>query len=483
MDSRTQLGKSLAFCCIFLMIGISANAAKRHNKALTPAVAAPVSATAGYDKLDVAYSQFSAEFYSGLAHSGRQIGYKSIESLDAAVQDLLRQDQSVNAVATIVHNSKLLSQHIDNPKIISIITVLLNQNELATATKLHKQIKEDSGKALQANVAYLFAHYYFLRNSWDKTLASLEGITGDLPQAKYHHALLMQGIALQKLKQHRAALVLYEKIPATSPYYLSARVNMAVADIRQDWWTDAHIIINNLLANPRIRQQYDEADRLYTILGYSFLQQSYYRDARNAFRSVGIKGPSTNQALLGIALAAANQEDYIGALNGVRILKQNQALDLPVDEAYLLMPYFYERLHQHSTASAGYSEAMQYYENRINAINSAKQLPTADFIKKLSFMTDGTLSLQFNIIDVSDKVPPAFIANFHLLQQLQPFVAGSDSAKQQQHFNQLQASYQQALHEVVNSALNERIAFLTDYMNQSRYGIARLLDKNETAQK
>lgn len=483
MVSCTQLGKSLAFCCIFLLAGTPADAARRHNKAAAPAAAAPVSATDGYDKLDTAYSRFSADFYSNLAHSGKQISYKSMERLSDAVQDLLRQDQSVSAVATIVHNTKLLSQHIDNPKIIDIMTVLLNQNELATATRLNNQIKEESGKALQANVAYLFAHYYFLRNNWNKTLASLEGITGDLPQLKYHHALLMQGIALQKLKQHRAALLLYEKIPATSPYYLSARVNMAVADIRQDWWTDAHIVINGLLARPDIRQQFDEADRLYTILGYSFLQQSYYRDARNAFRNVGLKGPYTNQALLGIALAAANQEDYIGALNGVRILKQNQSLDLPVDEAYLLMPYFYERLHQHSTASAGYSEAMQYYENRISAINSAKQLATADFVKKMSFMTDGTLSLQFNIIDLGDRVPPAFTADFQQLQRLQSFVAESASTKLQQHFTEVQTAYQHALHDVANSALNERIAFLTDYMNQSRYGIARLLDKNETAQK
>ncbi len=478
----TNFSKSVVFCCVLLAIGTSAAAAKRSSKvakAAKPAVTATTTATSVYDQLDSDFQQFSSPFYTELANSPKLISYKSMDRLDAAIQMSLQDNDPMAAVATLIHHYKLISRNIDNPKIINFISLLLDNNELVTAEKLRAQIQEDGSKALQANISYLFANFYFQRNNWTKTIASLDGITGDLPQQRFHHALLIQGISLQKLKKHRLALAVYEKIPATSPYYDSARLNMAVADIRQDWWTDAHIVINQLLSLPRVRQQYDEADRLNTVMGYSFLQQAYYRDARNAFRNVGLKGSYTNQALLGIALSAANQEDYIGALNAVRILKEYKSLDLPVDESYLLMPYFYERLQQHSTATAGYNEAIQYYENRINSLSALQKIDDKTFTHNVGFLTDGTLSLQLNIIDLDNIAPPAFINNYHLVQKMQPYMTNGNMTAYQPQFYKLQAAHQSALHEAVNLVLQQRIVYLTDYMNQSRYGIARLLDKNE----
>lgn len=442
----------------------------------------PASPTeAELDELDKQFWQFTAGFYPHHARATRLAVYKSPQELDAAITAHITNKEPTQAVAVITANLPLIKKHIENPKVIDYITLLLDQNDWQTASTLFTLIKEEASKTLVANVAYLFAGYYFERNKWPQVLEQLNGIIADLPQDRSHHALLMQGIALQRLKKHREAIKLYEKIPATSKYYVTARLNMAVANIRQDWWTDAHTIINNLLKHPVLAQQEETIDRLYTTLGYSFLQQQYYRNSRDAFRNVGQNGSYANQALLGIALTAANQDDYIGALNAVRLLKEKTVPDLPVDESYLLMPYFYEKLKQHTTASAGYDEAVQYYTNRINALSAAMQADVTSFRKLLSFDNKQRLHYQNQIIDIQNFAPRAFIHNYQLLSQYRPYLDKLADKKVEQEFARLDSSYAGALHKYMRVALDERINQLTHYMNQSRYGIARLIDKPEAA--
>ncbi|MBI3560599.1 MAG: hypothetical protein HY080_02635 [Gammaproteobacteria bacterium] len=450
------------------------------NAAKGVAATTPKSTATVFEDLNRHYYQFSAEFYAAYLRQQKPPGYKTVEQLDSAVSTLTKNNQPIEATALVVQNIALIKKNIDNPKTLDFVELLLEQNEWKSAENLFSAVKEDGSKGLISNVNYLTAQYFFVRSQWNAVLSNLEGISGDLPRERQYHALLMQGIALQHLKKHRPALGLYEKIPPASKYYTPARINIAIADIRQDWWTDAHVEINTLLASPSMRNHYDTSDRLYTILGYSFLQQQYYRNSRDAFRNVGVDSPYANQALLGIALTAANQDDYIGALNAVRILKGKKSLDLSSDEAYLLMPYFYEKLQQPATASAGYNEAIQYYESRINGINQLLQTDATAFIKGITFNGEQSLSLQNNAIDTANRCPVAFVTEYLSLTQYKQLVAKLNQQKLSQSIATLETQYTAQLQEIVTAALRERISFLTDYMNQSRYGIARLLDKTET---
>lgn len=468
----------IALLCGLLITG-PCGAAKK--KVATKAKQTTTSSDTDISLVDQAYSEFSAEFFKALSTHADIHKYKSLDKLDLAINKFLSNNQPLKAVAVIVANKSLLIKNADNPSIISYVDMLLQHNELKYAETLFSAIKEEGNKSLTANVSYEFAIYYFNRNNWTKSLQFVEGTNQDLPQEKAFHALLIQGIALQRLKQHRAALKIYEKIPAFSKYYLASRTNMAVADIRQDWWTDAHILLNKLIHSPNIASHYEEVDRLYTILGYSFLQQQYYRDSREAFRNVGVDSPYTNQALLGIALNAANQEDFIGALNAIRILKEKKSLDLPGEESYLLMPYFYERLQQPATASAGYTEAIQYYEHRINEFNSIIQTDTATFIKSVSFPSLTSAKIQEATLDISDHIPAAILLNYKLLSAIEAEIQNSKLPALNKDFERLKAQMFSVVQKQTNAAIKERIDFLTDYMNQSRYGTARLADKNETA--
>jgi hypothetical protein len=322
------------------------------------------------------------------------------------------------------------------------------------------------------------AEYYFARNQWQKTLDIVESIRSDIPAEDYHHALLMHGISLQRLQKHRAALVHYAKIPKTSRYYTAARLNMAVANIRQDWWTDAHIIINDLIEDPGRIRNVALTDRLYTVLGYSLLHQQYFRNSRDAFRNVSLDGPYTNKALLGIALTAAYQEDYIGALNAIKILQDKKVPDLPVDEANLLVPYFHEKLKQLTTASIGYTEAITYYQNRSSAIKNAMQVDIENLNKQLIGAHSTNVSINHESVDLGDKLPKFFFDNMRMLALFQPHVSRIGDATLLREYNALNSEYKKLLRKVAQAILSERASYITHYMNQSRYGLARMQDND-----
>ena len=436
-------------------------------------------AAADLMSLDTHFQQLSAHFYPELIRFDRYKKTGDIDSLVRKIDQYRKQDKPVRATALIIDNLNLVEKYADTTPILRINSTLLESDEWGAATKLYNMIKSRADKSLVASASLSVAEYYFSRNQWEKTIETLDTISGELPPESYHHALLMHGISLQWLQKHRLALKLYANIPETSQYYTAARLNMAVADIRQDWWTDAHTIINNLINDKGNSGNIALTDRLYTVLGYSFLQQQYYRNARDAFRNVSLNGIYTNKALLGIALCAAYQDDLVGALNAVKILKDKKGTDLPVDEANLLMPYFYEKLQQHATANAGYLEAVKYYEDRITGIK-AIQIDSDELVKKLAGNNTDTVTVSGEAVDLDEKLPKSFFDNIRLLTMFHPDIQRIGNTALLYEYNKIYTEYENYLHKATQESLDKKIIYLTHYMNQCRYGLARMQDHDAT---
>lgn len=431
--------------------------------------------------LDNRFREFSSRFYSALNRTDKPSKIDSMELFTGKIDRYRSQNQALNATAAILNNLALVEKNIDTTPIINICAVLLETNEWNTASQLYKKLKKQGDKSLVSNVSFSLAKYHFARNQWKETIDIVESIRSDLPPEDFHHALLMHGISLQHLQKHRAALKEYEKIPSSSRYYTAARLNMAVANIRQDWWTDAHIIINELLNEKGRKRENELTDRLYTVLGYSLLQQQYFRNSRDAFRNVSLNGKYTNQALLGLALTAAYQEDYVGALNAVNILRDKKSRDLAVDEANLLLPYFYEKLKQLTTANTGYLEAIKYYEGRTQNIRLALAKDSGTLIKQVVAADSSTISVNDEIVELGDKLPKFIFDNIRLLAQFQPHMDRLGDAVLRREYETVNTSYRNILHKTVQTILDEKISHLTHYMNQSRYGLARMQDHDAIA--
>ena len=253
---------------------------------------------------------------------------------------------------------------------------------------------------------------------------------------------------------------------------------MAIANIRQDWWTDAYDILTDLLTNSRVQNNKPLTDRIHTIIGYTFLQQEYFRNSRNAFRKVTLHGEYTNQALLGIALDASYQKDYVGALNASRILKNKHKLTLQVDEANLLLPYFYEKLGQMATASAGYSDAIKYYEGRLHDLKTATA-ESRNYFHQVSLKNHSTIvKIHRERVDLGKYLPSSFFTQLYLLQSYKKYLNAIGDNKLDGKYDKLKNKFMRLINNIVNTELKKKSDYIADYMNQCRYGLARLYDKN-----
>ena len=424
------------------------------------------------EQLDERTYTLSSAFYQSYQHN-EPTHFTTIGDLDRTIHKLIRSHQTIEAVYLIKNNISLIKENIDLPSTSYFLTLLLDNNELQTAAELYDAIQLLGNTIVMANSRFAMAKYTLKRNKWQQTLDYLKGISGKLTDEDSEHATLIEGFALQKLKRHRDAIAIYEKSSKNSTFYPLSATNLAVAFIRQDWWTDGHLALTQLL-NEKESQRSDELDnRIHVTLGYSLMRKEYYRDAREAFRKVSLESQYTNRALLGIALTAINQNDFVGALNAINILKAKNSYDLPAEEAYLLQPYIYSKLQQHLTSSAGFNEAISHYQKRIKEIESILKLQ--DGITNQLKTRNNSLMINHYRFDLSQHYPPAFLENFQLVKKLANQAQG-DELKQS--LQLLEKEYRTILIEIAHRMLNERIAHLNSYIDQSRYGLALLFDNS-----
>lgn len=432
--------------------------------------------------LEKDYQTITTRLYTTLSKSlGEcQARTDSLKILNLQLEKLSNQNKSVIGVCLIQSHVALLKENIDSKEIFPIFQYLLENNTLPLANKLYFRAKNESDKSLISNISFIYAQYYLKRKKWNKVLQHTKGIYTDLTTNDANLARLFTGIALQNIKQHRQAVNIYLTIPEQSKYYPAARLNIATAYIRQDWWTDAHIKINEILESKKIKTDNEMINRLYLVLGYSLLRKEFYRDSREAFRNVEINSTYFNKALLGIALTATNQEDYIGALNAINILKSKKQLDLSIDESYLLLPYIYEKLNQNMTASASYSDALKYYQARIKSLSAIKNKKQKSINAQDILNNNNQLTIENNIIDYSRYFEISFLQNKIRLEELSKYTTHIRDKALIRSFDSLKAKYNSSLLKKLGVIFDNRLTYLESYMNQSRFGLARLFDNSNT---
>ena len=434
--------------------------------------------------LESDFQNITNQLYTSLAKnlSECRSRTRSLKRLNLQIQKLSAQNKNVIGICLIQNHLPLIQKNIDNKDTFPIFKFLLDSNNLYLANKLYKTAKDEGDRSLVSNISFIYAQYYLKRKEWNKALIHIKDTYNDLKTEDANLARLYTGIALQKLKKHRTAVKIYSKIPKISKYYPAARLNIATAYIRQDWWTDAHIEINEILNSKKLNTHNEMANRLYLVLGYSLLRKEFYRDSREAFRNVEIDSIYFNKALLGIVLTATNQEDYISALNAINILVKKKSFDLSVDESHLLLPYIYEKLNQNMTASASYTDAQSYFRERIKNINLIKKKENHS-INALNILNNNNkLNIKNNIIDFSEYFPVSFLENSSQLDGLSKYMFYIKNIKLKNKYQKIKEKHNYSLEKIVNVIFDDRLTHLKSYMNQSRFGLARLYDNSNTAQ-
>ncbi|MCR6653192.1 MAG: hypothetical protein NVV73_17635 [Cellvibrionaceae bacterium] len=395
------------------------------------------------------------------------------------IDDLVHKVSSVStleALAAIRTNQSLLLQNTTKKEFTTLLEYVYRHNDTATVQTLAEGLKNQRDSAALSGHYFLLAKYYESRQNWKGVQAALGKVdVRELSAADTHYYHLLMGFTLQNLKQHRKALISYQQIPPSSPYFSHVKLNEGTAFLRQGWWTEAHIEFEKAIKsldqtgqNPELR------NRILVVLGYSQLNYEFYRDARDTFRKVALNSGSMNKALMGIGLAAAYQKDFAGAANAFSLLAEKTPADLSVDEAYLLLPTAQVEAKDGAGAATSYQAAIRHYENKIRELaNFQQKLRTSSF--------DSSLNL---IRELEAKAAEIYAAqegtlNF-LLTNYQDLLAmreASSTLGLTAQYSALQADYKKLLEGITLQKIDARIEVLNSYLSQAKFGMAQLYDK------
>ena len=413
--------------------------------------------------LDQEYFQLITRFYSTNVDKKSNQKFKDIEAFKKHIDKRLTASHTESALSDILLHQTLIADNLDSNEAIDLINVLLNEDLSQPAISLIEDNIEFSNVFTAAKLHYLLASFYFYNDQMNqsvKHVAAIETEEALSPEQK-DFSLIMYGIALQEKRKHRDAIHFYRKIKPNSYYYGYAKLNEAVGLIRQGWWTDAHIAIEQALETPFPDELKDLSNRLLLIMAYSQIQNEFYRNARKTLRRISLDSEYIDQALLGLGLCALNQKDYIGAINAFTRLQDNGGDSLPVQETYLLIPISYERMRDLDTSSSFYTRALNHFETQ-------KKL----WEKKLLDVK----TTQANQLDSNhyQQLSSNIVRRINRLEKLSTLANGPLKSQ----VNQLLLKYKENARSSLLDKLEATLSHLDSYQNQAQYGLAKLYDNN-----
>ena len=107
------------------------------------------------------------------------------------------------------------------------------------------------------------------------------------------------------------------------------------------------------------------------------------------------------------------------------------------------------------------------------------QIDAASLWKQLA-AGSSTVAINGEIVDLNEKLPKFVFENVRILASLEPHAIRIGDAALLREYNSLSTAYGLALQKVARDILEEKTVHLNHYTNQSRYGLARMQDKNST---
>ncbi len=419
-------------------------------------------------QLDDSYQQLVNRYYRLTPDSPESI--EGADQLLARIMSTSQLRHPLPAIQMLVANLDKLVKSRDPAIVAKLADFMLRHNQRQLADRIHSAFEASGDEAGSASIRFNQAKYHARLQHWEKVHELLADTFSELSGNNFDHAYLLQGSALQHMKQHRLSMASYANIPDSSEFYVQAQLNTAIASLRQGWVTEARFTISKVI--PVSRDTSPElTDRLNLVLGHALLHKQYYRDAHSAFKQVAQNSRYASKALLGTALTAINQKDYIGGLNVLTTLKSRQENDLSVDEAYLIMPFLYQRLNQPNRTVDSFLDSIDHFQLRLLELNALKSIDQRLDQVRLDRQS-GDVLLGKHRFPFSRRYPFYLVTN----RQHLSYLSGMDVPQLKNEIQQLLSEYDETLGLAIADVIDQRRLIYTSYLSQSRYGLARYYD-------
>lgn len=455
--------QTICACFILLTLNILPSAAANDKTTKTD-----VTTNTELAQLTQEFNELSQRYYLNVSRSmTNATPATSLKALVKTIETLETSGNITRAIATIIDNKAILVKYSSYKEINDIIEFLLRHDLITLAEEYYELITTNADVYVTSKTDYLFARYYFNYQDYLTTIRYVTSISlaEVLSEEQKDYTTLIFGASLQEIQKHREAIPILQKITPDSIYYSYAQLNIAIANIRQGWWTDGHIAIKNALKSTASENNNDPINnelknRLYLVLGYSQFQNEFYRNARDSFRKIELDSIYINRALLGLGLSALSQKDYDAALNAFTYLKNSKTADLTHAEAHIMLPYTYEIIDEIEQATILYTESIAFFEKKILDITQKKlqlkNLPIKAFIMECN---------KYNK------------AISQMLSVTQTMLTEANSDELRSKAANISRKLQDTCTTMGNHANATMIENIQSYQSQSQFALARLYDK------
>ncbi len=433
---------------------------------------------------------------------------KKRKTLTNSIEDVeksLRRDEIFTALSKFRAGEQagLIDQAVANRLVLAVLYIKFGLYGRAEA--LVNENLEAGEQGEYAWAVSLLAQIAYHRRDWQAAIDLFEEVDYESMTRGRDESLLYHGLTLERLRRYKASVEVLNQIAPDAPVATFAQLNIALADIRQGWWSDGEQRMERLAERIDESNLHEKAlvDRFYTTIGYSQLQREYFRQARHSFRKVSITGPYSNRALLGLALAAMEQDDYRLAYKLITRLRDKGGDDLVVHEAHLLAPYLLDKLNQDKKAFTLYEQSIVHYQNEIERIEQTLLRLDSHSLRPQIFPASQTADQPEHGAILGLLEPQAFsrIAGFRseinalrtLIETIGEHIAATQRDKliNAVEAQRLKDTFEETRTELseleyklaeialpeLDAALRKRIEYMKSYISQAKFGLASLYDQ------
>lgn len=231
------------------------------------------------------------------------------------------------------------------------------------AGRIFKSLLNDNVSPDVRNRAWFYlAKLWYQRNYFAEAEAALGEIEGELSSGLEPQRRLLHAQVLMNQNRFDEAIRALESWQFGEDWGAYARFNLGVALVREQRADEGAKLLDAVGSIDAPDSELSALrDKANLALGFTWLKEGKFTEAKQVLQRVRLEGPQSNKALLGLGWADSNAKQYNRALVPWLELKQRNLLDAAVQEAYLAVPYAYAQLAADGQAAEAYVFAIESF--------------------------------------------------------------------------------------------------------------------------
>lgn len=308
-----------------------------------------------------------------LAYGGILFDYYRGESIEALNLILVAQKRN------------LLPNHSQSARLLSGV-IYLDLGMLTHAQEIFNDLltEEELQSGLLSRIEFYLGKLHYRQGDFNKAEFRLTRILDSLDADIKDDALIMlSNISIYTDQKEKARSWLLQ-ISEESKLSSISQYNLGILWLREQNLNLATTLLTS------IHPEYTEdkvikslQDKAHIALGYYHLSQKEFEKAREYLFKVRLESPQANKAMLGVGWSYGEGGNYNRALTHWTELSKGDIRDVAVQEAFLAVPFAYQRLNSMQLSLQKYVDASNAFQSQIDLIDDLmKQIEEGDLLEK-----------------------------------------------------------------------------------------------------